>query len=140
MININKHTLIRKNEVEIIPIRAHGPGGQHVNKTSSAVHLRFDIKASSLPLIVKERLLRLNDRRINKEGIIIIKSRDYRSQSRNKSEAYERLLEIIQLGMSNRKKRIATEPTSASRIRRLLDKKQRGKLKKLRGRINTEEY
>lgn len=139
MIITNRHRLIKKNEIEFIPIRAGGPGGQHVNKTSSAVHLRFDINASSLPQNVKERLLRLKDKRITREGMIIIKSRDYRSQSRNRAEAYERLLEIIQMGMSNRKKRIVTEPTSASRTRRLKEKKKRGKLKNLRGKIDSME-
>ena len=115
-------------------VRAQGAGGQHVNKVSSAIHLRFDIRASSLPSFYKERLLELRDHRVSREGVIIIKAQDSRSQERNRALALERLLEMIQQAAVPRVPRRPTKPTKGSKKRRLEDKSKRGQLKTLRSR------
>ena len=116
--------------------QSSGPGGQHVNKVSTAIHLRFDINASSLPDSYKEKLLSLKDRRLSKDGVIIIKAQRFRTQQKNRDDAYRRLRDLIRSASAVRKKRKPTKPTKGSKKRRLEDKAKRGRQKKLRGRID----
>ncbi|MEN8727642.1 MAG: alternative ribosome rescue aminoacyl-tRNA hydrolase ArfB, partial [Sulfurovum sp.] len=114
MLNISNNVSLDENEITFEAIRAQGSGGQKVNKTSVAIHLRFDITASSLPDFYKEKLLSLKDKRITKEGIIVIKSQQHRSQDQNRDEALKRLTELIKSVNVVQKKRIATKPTKGS--------------------------
>lgn len=132
MLHISSHVAIPDSEIDIHAMRAQGAGGQHVNKVSSAVHLRFDIKASSLPPFYKEELLKLRDSRISDDGVITIKAQQHRSQEQNRTEALERLRVLIVSVAIPRKKRKATKPTRSSKQRRLESKAKRGKLKALR--------
>lgn len=127
---------IPESEVEFSAIRAQGAGGQNVNKVSSAIHLRFDIVGSSLPEDHKQRLLQLNDQRITAEGVIVIKSQEYRSQEKNKVAALERLREMIAAAIRVDKPRRATRPTRGSQKRRLEGKARRGEIKAGRGKIS----
>ena len=128
---------IDESEVQISAIRAQGAGGQNVNKVSSAVHLRFDIPASSLPDGVKERLLALRDSRITQEGVLVIKAQQHRSQDLNRLDAYTRLLELVNSVARPPKTRRATQPTYGSRQRRREGKSQRSETKALRGRVRN---
>ena len=123
---------IAESEIDIRAIRAQGSGGQNVNKVSSAIHLRFDINASSLPDIYKERLLKLRDHRITREGIIVIKAQQYRSQDKNRAEALRRLHELIDSIVELPRERKPTKPTRQSQRKRLDSKTQRGQLKIMR--------
>ncbi|GAM57122.1 hypothetical protein yaeJ [Vibrio ishigakensis] len=116
-------------------IRAQGAGGQNVNKTSSAIHLRFDINRSTLPSVYKEKLLALSDSRISSDGVIIIKAQTYRTQEQNRQDALDRLVELIKKAMVVQKKRRPTKPTKASQKRRLEGKKKRSTTKSLRGKV-----
>ena len=132
MLYISSHVVIPDSEIDIHAMRSQGAGGQHVNKVSSAVHLRFDIGASSLPLFYKEALLKLRDHRISEDGVITIKAQQFRSQEQNREDALNRLRVMIQSVAIPRKKRKATRPTKSSQNRRLERKKRAGRLKSLR--------
>lgn len=135
MLEISQAICIADDEIEIHAIRAQGAGGQNVNKVSSAIHLRFDIRASSLPEFYKQRLLCLRDRRISSEGIIIIKAQQYRSQEKNRADALKRLQELIKTAIHVPKKRKPTRQSLASKKRRLESKTKRGQLKSLRKKV-----
>lgn len=133
MVTINESLTIPDEEIEMSAIRAQGAGGQNVNKVSSAIHLRFDINASSLPDWCKEKLLALNDQRITQDGIVIIKAQNFRTQEKNRADALARLTELIRIATKPKKVRRPTRPTRAAKQRRVDNKTHRGKIKSLRG-------
>jgi len=138
MINWNNNINISDDEVQMTAIRARGAGGQHVNKVSSAIHLRFDIQASSLPDECKEKLLQYNDHRITSAGMVVIKAQQFRSQDMNRDDALKRLKDLLEAGLATHKKRKVMRRSKASIQKRLAGKNHRSQLKTLRKRVSDE--
>jgi len=132
MVYINEQISIADEEITLNAIRAQGAGGQNVNKVSSAIHLRFDVGASSLPDLVKERILQSNDQRLTQDGVLVIKAQNHRTQEKNRAEAIDRLRELVLKATRVRRKRIPTRPGRAAKEKRLDSKKKRASIKKLR--------
>lgn len=134
-LSISSRVSIPPGEIDIQAIRAQGAGGQNVNKVSSAIHLRFDIRASSLPEEYKQRLMALSDRRISGEGVVIIKAQRFRSQEKNRDDALARLQALVKSVAYTPRKRLATRPSKTARKKRMDSKTKRGHLKSLRGKV-----
>ncbi len=135
MLSISNSVSIADDELDISAIRAQGAGGQNVNKVSSAIHLRFDIRRSSLPDFYKARLLALSDQRISSDGVVIIKAQNFRTQEKNRQDALDRLVQLIREATVVQKARRATKPSRNSQKKRMDKKAQRGKTKSLRGKV-----
>lgn len=138
MLKISNNVSIPIAEIEISAIRAQGAGGQNVNKLATALHLRFDIAASSLPDFYKQRLLALSDQRLTKDGVIVIKAQKYRTQEKNREEGLNRLVDLIKSVSAVQKRRRPTRPTKSSQTRRMDSKSKHGQTKSLRGRVQDD--
>ncbi|MGB1245267.1 MAG: alternative ribosome rescue aminoacyl-tRNA hydrolase ArfB [Porticoccaceae bacterium] len=138
MLFITSNISIADTEIEFSAVRSQGPGGQNVNKVSSAIHLRFNVRSSSLPEIYQQRLLKLSDHRITKEGVVVIKAQRYRSQDKNRAEALQRLQALLQSVTHNPKIRRLTKPTRGSQLRRMDKKTQQGKKKIMRSKPSLD--
>jgi len=132
MLHLTRNITLQDEELEWQPIRAQGAGGQNVNKVASALHLRFDIMASSLPDAIKQRLLGLNDQRISRDGILVIKAQRFRTQEKNRADAIDRLRELVVSASRVQKKRRPTKPSRASQQKRMDSKTRHGQTKRLR--------
>jgi len=139
MLQIDKQIKIKDSEIEILSVRSQGPGGQNVNKVASAIHLRFNIHSSTLPDLVKQRLLALNDYRISRAGIIVIKAQRYRTKERNLEDAFNRLRTLILSAMQVKRKRIKTLPTKNMKQKRREDKNRKSKIKRLRTKVDMND-
>lgn len=135
-LKISNTVSLDESELDISAIRAQGAGGQNVNKVSSAIHLRFDIPSSSLPDHLKQKLLSLSDSRINRDGVLVIKAQQFRTQEKNRVDAIERLVQLIRSANVVQKKRRPTKPSRSSQKKRMDKKTQRGAIKKNRGRVD----
>ena len=138
MLKISEKVTIPSREIDINAVRSQGAGGQNVNKVSTAIHLRFDIKASSLPDFYQEKLLKLRESRISKDGVIVIKAQKFRTQEQNKEDALKRLKDLIKSVSILKKKRFVTKPTKGAKRKRLDSKTKRGQLKASRRKVDYD--